>query len=83
MTGTHEINCCADLAIIPCFSAAAVGALATGTAPDFYQSLSRPGWAPPASVFGPVWTVLYFLMAVSIALTIVAFWRIRPLAGRC
>src|SRR5690606_41330592 len=25
----------------------------------------RPEWAPPPEVFGPVWTVLYLLMAVA------------------
>ncbi len=31
----------------------------------FYQSLLRPRWAPPGWLFGPVWTLLYALMAVS------------------
>ena len=26
---------------------------------DWYRSLDRPGWSPPAGVFGPVWTFLY------------------------
>lgn len=30
-----------------------------------YQEILKPAWAPPAGVFGPVWTVLYFLIAVS------------------
>jgi len=48
-----------------CFSAAAVGALATGHAPEYYRALALPGWAPPAWVFGPVWSVLYSFMAVA------------------
>lgn len=59
------------------FSAAAVGALATRSAPEFYATLSRPSWAPPASVFGPVWTVLYILMAVAAWLV----WKQARLAG--
>ena len=117
-----------------CFIAAAIGAVASVQAGSFYLSLSRPEWAPPASVFGPVWTALYAMMAIAawlvwreggygnartalnlflaqlalnalwswlffgwhlgaaafvdilllwvlLVATLVAFWRIRPLAG--
>jgi benzodiazapine receptor len=47
------------------FAAAAIGGWASANAPGFYASLSKPFWAPPPSVFGPVWTVLYLLMAVA------------------
>jgi tryptophan-rich sensory protein len=47
------------------FVAAAIGALGSASAPDFYAQLSRPAWAPPAGAFGPVWTVLYALMGVA------------------
>jgi translocator protein len=48
------------------FGAAAVGAVASVDAEVFYSELTRPGWAPPPSVFGPVWTVLYVLMGVAV-----------------
>jgi tryptophan-rich sensory protein len=48
-----------------CFAAAAVGGFASAQAEGFYQSLVRPPWAPPGWLFGPVWTVLYVLMAIS------------------
>jgi tryptophan-rich sensory protein len=48
-----------------CFAAAGIGAVASVQAGPFYLSLSRPTWAPPAFVFGPVWTVLYTLMAIA------------------
>lgn len=47
------------------FAAAGIGAAASIQAAEFYSHLRLPGWAPPASVFGPVWTVLYFLMGIS------------------
>ena len=42
---------------------AVVGTLATSQAGSFYASLQRPTWAPPAWLFGPVWTAFYILMA--------------------
>lgn len=48
-----------------CFLAAAVGASASLQAGTFYAELIRPDWAPPAAVFGPVWTTLYAMMAVA------------------
>ena len=45
--------------------AAAIGGLGSRDAADFYARLQLPAWAPPASVFGPVWTALYASMAVA------------------
>lgn len=47
------------------FAAAAVGAVASVQAASFYSQLARPSWAPPPSVFGPVWSVLYALMGIA------------------
>lgn len=58
--------------------AAAAGAVASSTAPTFYASLTRPAWAPPAWVFGPVWTVLYLLMGIAAWLV----WRKRTARRR-
>ena len=116
------------------FAASAVGAVASIQAKSFYGQLVQPEWAPPSYVFGPVWTVLYALMAIAawqvwrsggfhtnrvalslfmvqlalnalwswlffawqrgalafadivllwvlIVVTLVSFWRVRPLAG--
>lgn len=54
------IACC-----IVTFTAAALGAIASATAGSFYQELTQPSWAPPAWLFGPVWSALYAMMAVS------------------
>jgi translocator protein len=59
------------------FAAAAVGALASTTASEFYRSLVRPSWAPPGWLFGPVWSVLYALMGVAAWLV----WRARGFLG--
>ena len=116
------------------FAASAVGAVASIQARSFYGQLAQPAWAPPPWLFGPVWTILYALMAIAawmvwrsggfranrtalslflaqlalnalwswlffawhrgalafvdivllwliIVATLVAFWRVRPLAG--
>ncbi|MDT0139314.1 TspO/MBR family protein [Acidovorax sp. PRC11] len=47
------------------FAAAGVGGIASAQAPQFYAELVQPPWAPPPGVFGPVWSVLYTLMAIA------------------
>ncbi len=47
------------------FAAAAIGGLASVQAGSFYGQLTRPQWAPPPWLFGPVWSVLYLLMGVA------------------
>jgi tryptophan-rich sensory protein len=32
---------------------------------NWYSTIIRPDWAPPSWLFGPVWTVLYTLIAIS------------------
>ena len=120
--------------LVVSFIAAAIGGAASVQAGPFYAQLVRPDWAPPPSIFGPVWTALYALMGIAawlvwrvggfraaqsaltlflvqlalnalwswlffgwsrgalafadvlllwatIVATLIAFWRIRPLAG--
>jgi len=120
--------------LIVSFVAASIGSAASIRAGSFYLELARPEWAPSPGIFGPVWTVLYALMAIAawlvwrvggfraarfaltlflvqlalnalwswlffawqrgalafadilvlwaaIVATVIAFWRIRPLAG--
>lgn len=51
--------------LVLCFAASAIGAFGSMAAPSFYASLVQPIWVPPAWLFGPVWTALYTLMAIS------------------
>ncbi|SHK68755.1 TspO and MBR related proteins [Pseudonocardia thermophila] len=44
---------------------AVVGGLAVAAPDQQYAALEQPPWAPPPWLFGPVWTVLYVLIAVS------------------
>lgn len=59
------------------FATAAIGAVASVNAGSFYAELTRPPWAPPGWLFGPVWSALYTLMGISAWLV----WRQRGFAG--
>lgn len=53
-----------------CLAAGAFGALFTsGSVRDWYPMIRKPSWNPPSWVFGPVWTILYLMMAA-------AAWRV-------
>ena len=55
------------VALLVCYAAAAVGGLlGTGSDQNWYADLAKPSWTPPAWVFGPVWMVLYGMMAVAV-----------------
>ncbi|MEJ2502319.1 MAG: tryptophan-rich sensory protein [Gemmatimonadota bacterium] len=45
--------------------------------PEWYGSLAKPSWTPPSSLFAPVWTTLYVMMAVAAWLV----WRQAGLGG--
>ena len=51
--------------LVVSFTASAIGAMASIQAKSFYGQLIQPDWAPPAGVFGPVWSVLFALMGVA------------------
>lgn len=44
---------------------------------NWYQMLMKPSWAPPSWLFGPVWTVLYVLIAISFGYVAYLFFKKR------
>ncbi len=40
---------------------------------NWYSTLIRPTWAPPSYLFGPVWTFLYILIALTYGKVIIMF----------
>jgi tryptophan-rich sensory protein len=41
----------------------------------WYSQLIKPSWAPPSWVFGPAWTFLYILIAISYGKVFMMAWR--------
>lgn len=61
--------------LLACYSVATVAALMTRPEiQGWYASLAKPDWRPPNWLFGPVWTILYGMIAV-------AGWRIWRTLG--
>ena len=42
---------------------------------NWYSTLIRPSWAPPSWLFGPVWSVLYILIAISFGKVFMLFFQ--------
>jgi tryptophan-rich sensory protein len=58
-----------------CYGVAALGGWSTSQGVrEWYPALAKPPHTPPSWVFGPVWTILYGLLAVSL-------WRVWRAPG--
>lgn len=42
---------------------------------NWYAQLIKPDWAPPSFLFGPVWTVLYVIIAITFITVFVKVWK--------
>ena len=51
-----------------CLLPGILGSMFTSTDTEWYNSLRKPSFQPPGWVFGPVWTVLYIMMGISLYL---------------
>ena len=54
------------LFVVGALAIGGLGGLATASSvTTWYATLHKPGFTPPNAVFGPAWTLLYVLMAIS------------------
>ena len=54
--------------ILPLSLGFTAGLLTAKAIPEWFATLNKPSFNPPAYLFGPVWTTLYLLMGVSMFL---------------
>lgn len=64
------------ISIIGCQLVGILGSVFTVSAiPTWYVTVNKPFFAPPSWIFGPVWTLLYFMMGVSLYLIWKQGWQ--------
>jgi len=63
--------------LLASFVTGSIGSVASINAAGFYGQLVQPSWAPPAWLFGPVWSVLFVLMGIAAWLV----WREHGFRG--
>lgn len=70
------------LSISLCLGAGILGSFFTiSSIPAWYATLNKPFFSPPNWVFGPVWTILYILMGISLYLVISKKEKVKSKKG--
>ena len=60
------------------FSASLIGGFVTSSLKEpWYSQIILPSFNPPSWVFGPVWTILYFLMSFAVWSTWIKTFEIK------
>lgn len=59
--------------IVPLGLGSIAGIFTAQSVPEWYATLNRPSFNPPNWIFGPVWTMLYILMGISLFL----IWKLE------
>lgn len=66
------------LSVIGCELVGILGSIFSVSAiPTWYATLNKPFFAPPNWIFGPVWTLLYLLMGISLYLIWELGWNTK------
>lgn len=60
--------------LIPLALGAIAGRFTAQAVPEWFSLLNRPSFSPPNWIFGPVWTILYILLGISLYL----IWKQIP-----
>lgn len=57
------------ISVIVCLAVGGLsGYLSSGSTSTWYLGINKPSFNPPNWIFGPVWTILYTLMGISVGL---------------
>jgi tryptophan-rich sensory protein len=67
MTRTQVLKLIVSV-ILPVLVGGIAGLFTAEAVPGWYATLKQPSFNPPNWIFGPVWTILYLLMGISLFL---------------
>ena len=71
------------ISIVICQVAGVIGAFFTAPKVNsWYATLNKPSFTPPGSFIGIVWTILFFLMGISLYLVWSRNWQVSVLADK-